>query len=34
MVGRDSKVGRGTQKWVAGPEFLTLESMRAPKFRH
>jgi hypothetical protein len=23
-----------TQKWVAGPEFLTLDSMRAPKFRH
>ncbi len=20
--------------WVAGPEFLTLDSMRAPKFRH
>jgi hypothetical protein len=23
-----------TQKWVAGPQFLTLDSMRAPKFRH
>jgi hypothetical protein len=23
-----------TQKWVAGPEFLGLDSMRAPKFRH
>jgi hypothetical protein len=23
-----------TQKWVAGSEFLTLDSMRAPKFRH
>ncbi len=22
-----------TQKWVAGPDFLTLDSMRAPKFR-
>ncbi len=23
-----------TLKWVAGPEFLTLDSMRTPKFRH
>ncbi len=23
-----------TQKWVVEPEFLTLSSMRVPKFRH
>jgi len=23
-----------TLKWVAGPEFLTLDSIRAPRFRH
>jgi hypothetical protein len=23
-----------TQKWVAGQEFLTLDSMRTPIFRH
>jgi hypothetical protein len=34
LYSRGSQMWVATQKWVAGPEFLTLDSMRAPKSRH